>query len=84
MAGREKDWDDAHGSKEAGSCDPETLYTKEFCIGSSHASFPFLAGGAPVAGTEGSKRRKQKRGGDVICFPPLRCEELIGLILGVF
>lgn len=50
MAGREKDWDDANGSKEAGSCDPETLYTKEFCIGSSHASFPFLAGGAPVAG----------------------------------
>lgn len=45
MAGREKDWDDANGSKEAGSCDPETLYTKEFCIGSSHASFPFLAGG---------------------------------------
>ncbi|KAJ4401669.1 Serine/threonine-protein kinase PAK 6 [Gnomoniopsis sp. IMI 355080] len=33
MAGREKDWDDANGSKEAGSCDPETLYTKEFCIG---------------------------------------------------
>lgn len=50
MAGREKDWDDANGSKEAGSCDPETLYTKEFCIGSSHASFPFLVGGAPVAG----------------------------------
>lgn len=35
MAGREKDWDD---SNEGGSPDPETLYTKEFCIGSSHAS----------------------------------------------
>lgn len=29
MAGRERDWDD-----NAGSPDPETLYTKEFCIGS--------------------------------------------------
>lgn len=29
MAGREKDWDDNEGSP-----DPETLYTKEYCIGS--------------------------------------------------
>lgn len=29
MAGRERDWDDHEGSP-----DPETLYTKEFCIGS--------------------------------------------------
>lgn len=29
MAGRERDWDDNEGSP-----DPETLYTKEFCIGS--------------------------------------------------
>lgn len=36
MAGRERDWDEnAHGSP-----DPETLYTKEYCIGSSHASRP--------------------------------------------
>lgn len=36
MAGRERDWDEnAHGSP-----DPETLYTKEYCIGSSHASWP--------------------------------------------
>lgn len=36
MAGRERDWDDnAHGSP-----DPETLYTKEYCIGSSHAQRP--------------------------------------------
>lgn len=56
MAGREKDWDDASGSKEAGSCDPETLYTKEFCIGLSHASFPFLAGGARWL----AKEKKQK------------------------
>lgn len=35
MAGRERDWDEnAHGSP-----DPETLYTKEYCIGSSHASW---------------------------------------------
>lgn len=29
MAGRERDWDDNEGSP-----DPETLYTKEYCIGS--------------------------------------------------
>lgn len=33
MAGRERDWDESN----EGSPDPETLYTKEYCIGSSHA-----------------------------------------------
>ncbi|CAN8099754.1 unnamed protein product [Discula destructiva] len=33
MAAREKDWDDSNGTRTAGSPDPETLYTKEFCIG---------------------------------------------------
>lgn len=35
MAGRERDWDENAN----GSPDPETLYTKEYCIGSSHASW---------------------------------------------
>lgn len=46
MAGPEKEWDDVNGTKDGGSPDPETLYTKEYCIGSSHASFLFLASGA--------------------------------------
>lgn len=37
MAGRERDMDD-NASAANGSPDPETLYTKEFCIGSSQAS----------------------------------------------
>lgn len=39
MAALEKDWDDANDKKDAGSPDPETLYTKEYCIGLSHACF---------------------------------------------
>ncbi|ROV97238.1 hypothetical protein VSDG_04758 [Cytospora chrysosperma] len=43
MAGRERDMDDnASAAAANGSPDPETLYTKEFCIGSSHT---FMAKG---------------------------------------
>jgi hypothetical protein len=43
MAGRERDMDDNASTAAAnGSPDPETLYTKEFCIGSSHT---FMAKG---------------------------------------
>lgn len=41
MAGRERDWDENAN----GSPDPETLYTKEYCIGTSHASCPPPWGG---------------------------------------
>lgn len=37
MAGRERDMADNANAAAHGSPDPETLYTKEFCIGSSHA-----------------------------------------------
>lgn len=52
MAALEKDWDDANEKKDAGSPDPETLYTKEYCIGLSHACFcSRRRGGACLAAT---------------------------------
>lgn len=67
MAGRDKDWDDANGTKDGGSPDPETLYTKEYCIGASHASFPFLASGAwwlaRTPQREREKERERETGG---------------------
>lgn len=35
MASRDRDWDDGSNGGAEGSPDPETLYTKEYCIGSS-------------------------------------------------
>lgn len=51
MAALEKDPIGADNGTDAGSPDPETLYTKEYCIGSSHACF-LHPGWAHVAGKE--------------------------------
>lgn len=51
MAGRERDWDD-----EKGSPDPETLYTKEFCIG----SFCHMSSARSLCRFRHSKRRYRR------------------------
>lgn len=52
MAGREMDWDENGGSP-----DPESLYTKEFCIG----SFCHMSAEAATGETQASDRHSLYR-----------------------
>lgn len=60
MAGREKDWEDGNGN-EGGSPDPETLYTKEFCIGSLHTCLILLLVAGPGAWIGGEAVARSRR-----------------------